>query len=91
MDQRRSLDVYKIVLYRQDDGSWVAEVPAIIVTSDLGARIRFYGAPSGYEFMSLIEAILLASKGESGLSEDSRALVAAVDRPTAIKVFVTPT
>ncbi|HSF06013.1 MAG TPA: type II toxin-antitoxin system HicB family antitoxin [Methylomirabilota bacterium] len=23
------LDTYKIVLYRQDDGSWVAEVPAI--------------------------------------------------------------
>ena len=22
------LDAYKIVLYRQDDGSWVAEVPA---------------------------------------------------------------
>lgn len=25
----KSLDAYKIVLYRQDDGSWVAEVPAI--------------------------------------------------------------
>jgi predicted RNase H-like HicB family nuclease len=24
-----SLDAYKIVLYRQEDGSWVAEVPAI--------------------------------------------------------------
>jgi predicted RNase H-like HicB family nuclease len=24
-----SLDDYKIVLYRQDDGAWVAEVPAI--------------------------------------------------------------
>lgn len=24
-----SLDAYKIVLYRQDDESWVAEVPAI--------------------------------------------------------------
>jgi len=23
------LDAYKIVLYRQDDGSWVAEVPSI--------------------------------------------------------------
>jgi predicted RNase H-like HicB family nuclease len=23
------LDAYKIVLYRQEDGSWVAEVPAI--------------------------------------------------------------
>jgi len=26
-----SLDDYKIVLYRQDDGAWVAEVPAIPV------------------------------------------------------------
>ena len=26
---RPSLDAYKIVLYRQDDGSWVADVPAI--------------------------------------------------------------
>lgn len=25
----RGLDTYKIVLYRQDDGSWVAEVPAV--------------------------------------------------------------
>jgi len=25
----QSLDAYKIVRYRQDDGSWVAEVPAI--------------------------------------------------------------
>ena len=26
---RPSLDTYKIVLYRQDDAAWVAEVPAI--------------------------------------------------------------
>jgi predicted RNase H-like HicB family nuclease len=26
---RPGLDAYKIVPYRQDDGSWVAEVPAI--------------------------------------------------------------
>ena len=26
---RSGLDAYKIVLYHQDDGSWVAEVPAI--------------------------------------------------------------
>ena len=29
MNQGVGLDAYKIVLYRQDDGSWVAEVPAI--------------------------------------------------------------
>ena len=27
--QRMSLDDYKTVLYRQEDGSWVAEIPAI--------------------------------------------------------------
>ncbi|HAM58681.1 MAG TPA: type II toxin-antitoxin system HicB family antitoxin [Candidatus Rokubacteria bacterium] len=29
MNHGTGLDAYKIVLYRQDDGSWVAEVPAI--------------------------------------------------------------
>jgi len=29
MNQRTGLDAYKIVLYRQDDGCWVAKVPAI--------------------------------------------------------------
>ena len=29
MSVGKSLDAYKIVLYRQEDGSWVAEVPAI--------------------------------------------------------------
>jgi len=31
--------------------------------------------PSGYEFMSLIEAIRLVSAGDSGLTEASRALI----------------
>jgi predicted RNase H-like HicB family nuclease len=29
MHHPAGLDAYKIVLYRQDDGAWVAEVPAI--------------------------------------------------------------
>jgi predicted RNase H-like HicB family nuclease len=29
VNQGTGLDAYKIVLYRQDDGSWVAEIPAI--------------------------------------------------------------
>jgi len=39
-------------------------------------RIRFLGIPSGYEFMSLIDAIKMVSAGDSGLSEPSRALLA---------------
>ena len=28
-NQAMSFDDYKVVLYRQDDGSWVAEIPAL--------------------------------------------------------------
>ncbi len=79
------LDTEKVVEYRVD------KVPAIALVGARDWGIRFYGAPSGYEFMSLIEAIGLASSGDSGLSEESRALVAAVKTPMQIQVFVTPT
>jgi thiol-disulfide isomerase/thioredoxin len=55
------------------------------------ARIRFYGIPSGYEFMSLLDAIMLVSSGDPGLSEASQARLATVDAPVKIQVFVTPT
>jgi alkyl hydroperoxide reductase subunit AhpF len=69
----------------------VDRVPAIVVATEAGARIRFYGAPTGYEFMALIDAVVLASTGASGLSEDSRARLGALDRPMTLQVFVTPT
>jgi alkyl hydroperoxide reductase subunit AhpF len=54
--------------------------------------MRFLGAPAGYEFMSLIEALILGGTGESGLTPESKALIAAnVTAPTDILVFVTPT
>lgn len=53
--------------------------------------IRFYGVPSGYEFMSLIGAILDVSSGDSSLAPETRELVALVSAPTHIQVFTTPT
>jgi alkyl hydroperoxide reductase subunit AhpF len=53
--------------------------------------IRFYGVPSGYEFMSLIGAILDVSSGDSQLSPDSRALLAQLTQPAHLQVFTTPT
>ena len=55
------------------------------------SRIRFLGAPAGYEFVSLAQAVLLAGGGPSTLSEGSRQRLAAVDRPVAMQVFTTPT
>jgi hypothetical protein len=53
--------------------------------------IRFYGVPSGYEFISFIGAILDVSSGDSQLSPASRELVAQISEPAHIQVFTTPT
>ena len=71
----------------------VEQIPTIVLLrGDQDTRIRFLGAPAGYEFMSLIEAVILAGTNDSGLTPDSRALVAEhVTTPLTIHVFVTPT
>ena len=79
------LDAEQVREYRVD------RAPAIAVVGTEDTGIRFIGMPAGYELVSLIDAIRLVSSGDSGLSEQSRALVAAVDAPLAIQVFVTPT
>jgi hypothetical protein len=55
------------------------------------SRMRFLGAPAGYEFISLVQAVLLAGGRSSTLSENSRRHIAAVDRPVVMNVFTTPT
>ncbi len=72
-------------------GYGIDRVPAIAVVGDQDFGTRFLGIPSGYEFMSLIDAITLVSAGDSGLTEASRALIARVESPLALQVFVTPT
>jgi alkyl hydroperoxide reductase subunit AhpF len=54
-------------------------------------RIRFLGTPAGYEFVSLVQALLLAGGHQSQLTPENRARVAAVSTPTTIQVFSTPT
>jgi Alkyl hydroperoxide reductase, large subunit len=71
----------------------VDRIPAIVLLSgENDTRMRFLGAPAGYEFMSLIEAVILAGTNDSQLEPGSRALIAAnVTTPLDIQVFVTPT
>jgi len=55
------------------------------------SRIRFLGAPAGYEFISLVQAVLLAGGREPALTPQSLARIAAVDAPVTMRVFTTPT
>lgn len=70
----------------------VDKEPAIVLLSDgQDTRMKMYGAPTGYEFVPLVEAIILAGTGNIDLEAQTLAWLAAVDKPTHIQVFSTPT
>lgn len=69
----------------------VDKIPATVVAGRAGTGVRFYGIPSGYEYTSLIEAIVDASKGATGLAPETKDALRAIDRDVRIQVFVTPT
>jgi alkyl hydroperoxide reductase subunit AhpF len=75
----------------------IDRVPALALLSQDASgetrdtRMRFLGTPAGYEFVSLVQALLLAGGHDSQLTPANRALVQAVTTPTTIQVFSTPT
>ena len=70
----------------------VDKVPAIVILSDGDdTRMHMYGAPIGYEFVGLVEAIVVAGTGKIDLDPQTMAWIQAVDRPMHIQVFSTPT
>jgi alkyl hydroperoxide reductase subunit AhpF len=81
------------VLDTEDKAKYgVDKEPAIVLLSDgQDTRMRMYGAPTGYEFVPLVEAIILAGTGNIDLEAQTLAWLAAVDKPMHIQVFSTPT
>ena len=94
LDDRITLEEVNLILERDRAAEYgIDAVPAIALLRDTeDTRMRFLGAPAGYEFMSLIEAVILAGTDDSGLTAASKALIAEhVREPRDIRVFVTPT
>jgi len=94
LSERVSVEEVNLILDREKSAQFgIDRIPAIVLLRDgADTRMRFLGAPAGYEFSSLIESIILAGTDDSGLSEDSKLLIAEkATAPMDIKVFVTPT
>jgi len=93
VESRISVLSYNFVLDKAKvEALRIQRTPAIAI---LGAEkdygIRMYGLPSGYEFGTLVDAIVDVSSGESGLSDETKKALAEVTRPVHIQVFSTPT
>jgi alkyl hydroperoxide reductase subunit AhpF len=93
LNDKITIEERNFILDLEDRAKYrVDKSPAIVILSDgEDTRMRMYGAPNGYEFVGLVEAILLAGTGQVGLEEETLKLIATVDQPTNIQVFSTPT
>ena len=75
----------------------IDRVPALALVAENGngettdSRIRFLGAPSGYEFISLVQAVQLVGGRSPSLTDENRQKLAAVTKPMTMQVFTTPT
>ena len=74
----------------------VERVPVLVIAGEdedgpVDYGIRYAGIPSGHEFSSLIQDILLVSGRDSGLNDSTREFLAELNEPVLLQVFVTPT
>lgn len=69
----------------------IDKIPAIAIIGEKDYGIRFYGIPAGYEFSSLLNAILMVSTGVVKLTTETKTWLDNLAKPVHIQVFVTPT
>ena len=92
LSDKLSLEVYDFILDKEKVAEYgVDKAPATVIRNGKDYGIRYYGMPAGYEFSTMLDAILDVSKGESGLGAESKEKLAQLNHPIHLEVFVTPT
>ena len=74
----------------------VEKTPGLVMLGREGEQlldygIRYAGIPSGHEFSSLINDMVLVSGRDSGLDQSTRDFLADLTEPVVLQVYVTPT
>lgn len=97
LNEKVELSVYDMQQHQDVASKFnVTNAPGIVIAARDGAEvtnlgIQFSGIPSGHEFSTLINDIVIVSKRESGLNEKTREFLKNLDKPLHLQVFVTPT
>ena len=92
LSDKLSVEVYNFLLDKEKVAEYrIDKVPATAVRDGKDYGIRFYGLPAGYEFSTLLDAIVSVSKADSGLGAESKEKLTQVTHPVHLEVFVTPT
>jgi alkyl hydroperoxide reductase subunit AhpF len=92
LSDKLSLETCDFILDKEKVAEYgVDKVPATAVRNEQDYGIRFYGIPAGYEFSTLLDAIVSFSRLDSELRPESRDKLAKISQPVHLEVFVTPT
>lgn len=94
LSTKLSLEIYNFQLDKEEVAKYkIDKIPATILIAGDGTDpgIRFFGIPSGYEFMSVIEDIIDISNQNHGFEENLLQQIRGINQPAHIQVFVTPT
>jgi len=84
--------VYDFVADKEKASEYgIDKIPGISILGEKDYGIKFYGIPSGYEYTSLIEAIVDVSRGKTNLNQKTKDSLMALDKDIHIQIFVTPT
>jgi hypothetical protein len=94
MSPKLSLEVFDAFNDGADEAKrlQIEQLPAVVLGDDDEGRIRFYGAPVGNEFPTILTGIEALSKTgpmlRDAVADAARDLI---DEPVHLRVFVTPT
>ncbi len=97
LSDKLELSVYDVQEHQDIASQFnVTNAPGIVIaakdrTEVKNLGIQFSGIPSGHEFSTLINDILIVSKRESGLDAKTREFLKNLNQPLHLQVFVTPT
>lgn len=97
LNEKVELAAYDIQEHAELAGRFnVSDAPGIVIAARENAEVRnlgihFTGVPSGHEFSTLINDIVIVSRRDSGLNEQTRQFLRNLDKPLLMQVFVTPT
>jgi glutaredoxin-like protein len=92
LSDKLNVEVYDFVANSDKARAYgVDKVPAVAIIGAKDYGLRFYGLPYGYEFQTLLEGIVSASRGMAEISEEAREKLRSIKSPVHIQVFVTLT
>lgn len=70
-------------------GLGIDKVPGIAILGKKDHNLRYFGLPSGYDFIPFVETIRAVADGEPGLAPETVAMLAKLTKPVQLSVFVT--